>query len=160
VLSNLQTITLAQSSISKRDTTIFISIKLPLIPNGLTSNQINNFFIVVPSASDTVVKVNQWQDATDKTVAWVAIQYQSIPSLSTAFITLNAQILASSYANVGYTAGDNFLAISISQAVGTTPSTVVIPASATNAQAGTGDMISTANNAIKRAINDNANILG
>jgi hypothetical protein len=90
ILTNLRTLTLAQSSISRRDTTVFISIRLEIIPNGLSSNQINNFFIVVPSVNDKVVKVNQWQDATDRNVAWIAAQYETIPAQSTLFITLNA----------------------------------------------------------------------
>jgi hypothetical protein len=145
-------VTLAQSSISKRDTTVFISIKLSLIPNGLTSTQINSFFIVVPSIADTVVKTNQWQDASDNTVAWIAIQYNQIPTLSTAFITINAQILANSYANVGYTAGDNFLAVSISQAIATTPSSVNIPASATNSNADSASKVPAGKNALTNAI--------
>lgn len=157
-LSNLKTVTLAQSSISKRDTTVFISIKLSLIPNGLTSTQINSFFIVVPSIADTVVKTNQWQDASDNTVAWIAIQYNQIPTLSTAFITINAQILANSYANVGYTAGDNFLAVSISQAIATTPSSVNIPASATNSNADPASKIPAGKNALTNAIKEDSKI--
>jgi hypothetical protein len=151
-------VTLAQSSISKRDSTVFISIKLSLIPNGLTSAQINSFFIVVPSVADTVVKINQWQDTSDNTVAWIAIQYNPIPTLSTAFITINAQILAASYANVGYTAGDNFLAVSVSQAIATTPSSVIIPASATNSIADSGSKIPAGKSALTNALKQDSKI--
>jgi hypothetical protein len=132
ILTNLKTITLTQVSITQRNPTVFVSIRLPLIPNGLTAAQQNAFFLVIPSASDKVVKVNQWLDTTDSTLAWVAVQYATIPTSSTLFLTLNSQILATSFANVGYTAGNNFLALSISSAIGATPSSVQIPASATN----------------------------
>lgn len=153
-LTNLQTITLTQTSISKRGNTVFISIRLPIIPNGLTSAQQNSFFIVIPSANDTVVLVNQWLDTTDNTLAWVAIQYATIPTLSTVFITINAQLLATAFANVGYIAGDNFLSVSISQSVATTPASVQIPASATNAQANTADQVPAANKALTNAVNN------
>jgi hypothetical protein len=67
--------------------------------------------------------------------------------------------LANSLANIGYTAGDNFLAVGISQAIGTTPANINIPASATNSAANYGDVVPAANRALSRAIQSDARLL-
>jgi hypothetical protein len=129
---------MTQSNIYRNGATVFVSVKLTIIPAGLSSAQQNSFFVVIPSTSDKVVKVNQWLSTTDANTVVVAVQYQNFPaSTSTLFIALNAAILSTSYANVGYTATENsFLSVVISSSIAPAPSTLTIPATATNSAAG------------------------
>lgn len=132
-LANLKEVTMTQSALSRRGTTVFVSVKLSVIPNGLSNDQKNAFFIVVPSVNDQVNKVNQWISTTDTNTVIIAIEYATFPSsTSTLFVGLNANILSSSLASVGYTATDNsFLSVVISNSIATAPSTLVVPLSAT-----------------------------
>ena len=110
---------------------MFVSVKLSIIPNGLSNEQKNAFFVVVPSVNDKVNKVNQWISTSDVNTVIVAVDYATFPaSTSTLFVGLNANILSSSFANVGYTATDNsFLSVVISNSISVAPSTLNIPLS-------------------------------
>lgn len=57
---NLKEVQMTQNAISRRSNSIFVSVKMSIIPNGLTSEQKNSFFIVIPSSNTKVVKINQW----------------------------------------------------------------------------------------------------
>lgn len=103
-LANLKEVAITQSSIFRRNNTVFIGVSVSIIPNGLTADQLNNFFNVIPSAATKVVRVNQWKDAT-QTLIWVAIEYETFPAgASNVFLALNAEKLGTALANVGYTA--------------------------------------------------------
>lgn len=125
------------STASRRGNVVFVTVKLPLIPNGLSADQKNNFFIVIPSKDDKIVKVNQFLSTTDSSSYIVAVEYDSYPtSISTLFLTINTQLISSAYINVGYTPSSNsFLSVIISANMAQAPATLVIPASATNSQA-------------------------
>lgn len=125
---------MTQSAVSRRNNVVFVSVKLPLIPNGLSADQKNNFFIVIPSVNDKVTKVNQFVSSSDPSTVIVAVEYSTYPtSTSTLFLTINTQLLSASYINVGYAPSDNsFLSVIISSSLPQAPSTLVIPATATN----------------------------
>jgi hypothetical protein len=99
----------------------------------LSSDQKNSFFVVVPSVNDKVNKVNQWISATDANTVIVAVDYATFPSsTSTLFIGINANILSSSFANVGYTATENsFLSVVVSNSIAQAPAGLAVPLSAT-----------------------------
>lgn len=59
-LTNLRPIQMTQSAISRRENTVFISVRLSIIPNGLSNNQKNKFCNVIPSNNDKILVVNQW----------------------------------------------------------------------------------------------------
>lgn len=124
---------MTQNALSRRGSTVFVSVKLSIIPNGLSNDQKNSFFTVVPSINDKVNKVNQWISSTDANTVIVAVDYATFPtSTSTLFIAINAAILSTSYANVGYTATENsFLSVVISNSISTAPSTLTVPLSST-----------------------------
>lgn len=131
------------STAARRGNVVFVTVKLPLIPNGLSADQKNNFFIVIPSKDDKIVKVNQFISSTDSSSFIVAVEYASYPTtISTLFLTINTQLISSSYINVGYTPSSNsFLSVIISNNIAQAPASLIIPASATNAQAGGIDKI-------------------
>ncbi len=131
-VSNLKEVQITQSALSRRANTIFISVKLSIIPNGLSNEQKNGFFIVVPSTNDKVNKVNQWISTTDANTVIIAVEYASFPaSTSTLFIAINAAILSSSFANVGYTATENsFLSVIVSGSIATAPASLGVPPTA------------------------------
>ena len=66
----------------------------------------------------------------------IAVDYATFPATaSTLFIALNAGLLSSSLANVGFTASENsFLSVAISNSIAQAPATLVVPAGATNSQ--------------------------
>jgi hypothetical protein len=111
---------------------------LSIIPNGLSNDQKNKFFIVIPSANDSVAFINQWLSTTEANTVIVAIQYNTVPQMSTVFLALNAAILSSSLANVGFVANENsFLSVYVNSNIGLAPVSLVIPSSATNSIANT-----------------------
>lgn len=59
--AQLQRVALTIKNVCRRDSTVFITIGLNIIPNGLSPTQRNNFFLVVPNTGDRVNFVNQWQ---------------------------------------------------------------------------------------------------
>lgn len=140
---------MTQSAVSRRNNTVFVSVKLPLIPNGLSADQKNNFFIVIPSSNDKVVKVNQFLSTSDSSTVIVAVEYASYPtSLSTLFLTINTQLLSTSYINVGYTPVDSsFLSVIISSSIAQAPNNLVVPATATNSL---GDPVTSIKNPVIR----------
>ena len=131
------------STSSRRGNVVFVTVKLPLIPNGLSADQKNNFFIVIPSKDDRIVKVNQFISSTDSSSYIVAVEYATYPtSISTLFLTINTQLMSSAYINVGYTPSSNsLLSVIISNNIGQAPASLIIPASATNSQANSIDKI-------------------
>jgi hypothetical protein len=135
---------MTQTALSRRNNTVFVTIRTSIIPNGLTREQQNGFFTVVASANDRISRVNQWAGAEANTVI-VAVEYASFPvSTSTLFVALNAGLLSTSLANVGFTASENsFLSVVISNGIATAPSTLMVPASATNNAAASLDKIGT-----------------
>lgn len=80
---------MSQNSVSRRGNVVFVTVKLPLIPNGLSADQKNNFFIVIASKDDKVVKVNQFLGSDAGTFV-VAVEYATYPTaISTLFLTIN-----------------------------------------------------------------------
>jgi hypothetical protein len=80
---------MSQSSVSRRGNVVFVTVKLPIIPNGLSADQRNNFFIVIASKDDKVVKVNQFLGSDVGTFV-VAVEYSTYPiTISTLFLTVN-----------------------------------------------------------------------
>lgn len=130
---------MTQSAVSRRNNVVFVSVRLPIIPNGLSADQKNGFFIVIPSSNDKVVKVNQFVSSTEQNTVIVAVEYASYPtSISTLFLTINSELLTSSYINVGYAPSDNsFLSVIVSSSLPQAPSTLAIPSFATNSVQGT-----------------------
>jgi hypothetical protein len=139
--------------LSRRANTVFVSVKLTIIPNGLSSEQKNNLFLVVPSENSKVSKVSQWISATEANTVIIAVEYESFPaSISTLFLALNAQILSESLANVGYTASENsFISVVISNSIAQAPAGLAVPLSATASKANK-DIELSANKAIKNAV--------
>ena len=114
-------------NVCRRGNVAIVSINLNIIPNGLSPSQKSRFFLVVPSSGDKVSFVNQWQP--DGTTVMVAITFAEYPLKSTAYLAINAQQLASSYASIGYTAdSSSFVSASISGNNANCPSSLVVPA--------------------------------
>ena len=127
-VAKLQKIDISILNVCRRENIAIVSIRLNIIPNGLSPIQRSNFFLIVPSSGDKVSFVNQWQP--DSTTVMVAINYAQFPLKSTAYLAINARQLASSYASIGYTADSNsFVSASISTNNANCPSSLVVPAS-------------------------------
>ncbi len=62
VISSIQLkpLTLNVKTVSKRGSTVFVTIRLNIIPNGLTETQKSKFFYVLLNKGDTSQYVNQW----------------------------------------------------------------------------------------------------
>jgi hypothetical protein len=102
---------------------------LNILPNGLSPNQKNSFFIVVPNQGDQISFVNQWQ--VDANTVTVAVTYSSFPTQTAVFLAVNGQLLANSYSSIGYTADQSsFVSASINVGLSPAPVTLVVPASA------------------------------
>lgn len=96
---------MTQTALSRRAATVFVSVRLSIIPNGLSNEQKNSMFVVVPSVTDKVNRVNQWISTSDANTVIIAVEHATFPtSTSTLFVGLNANILSSSLASVGFTA--------------------------------------------------------
>ena len=158
-LANLKEVAITQSSIFRRNNTVFIGVSVSIIPNGLTADQLNNFFIVIPSTANKIVRVNQWKDAT-QTLIWVAIEYETFPAVSTVFLALNAEKLGTALANVGYTASENsFLSVIVSTSIAPAAATLQIPATSTNSLSQSLTDVPLANKALANAVKQAENIL-
>lgn len=133
-VAQLQKVTLSVTNVARRDNIAFVTVKLNIVPNGLSPTQKSSFFLVVPNQGDMISYVNQWQvDATSFTVA---ITYATFPTQTAVFLAINAQLLANSYTSIGYTAdASSFVSASINVGLATAPSSLVIPASTSAIQA-------------------------
>ena len=125
------------SSISRRSNTVFVSVKVAIVPNGLSSEQKNNFFLVVAAQNDKIAKTNQWISESDLNTVIVAIEYSVYPTrISSIFLVQNAALLRNSLAAVGYKSTQNsYLSVAISTSIAAAPATLQIPQGATNSQA-------------------------
>ena len=114
-----------------------MSVKVAIVPNGLSSEQKNNFFLVVASQNDRIAKTNQWISESDPNTVIVAIEYSVYPtSISSIFLVQNAALLRNSLAAVGYKSTQNsYLSVAISTSISSAPATLQIPQGATNSQA-------------------------
>lgn len=136
----LTALTLNIVSVTRRDNTAFIIVGLNVVPNGLTTAQASKFFLVVPNKGDNCTYINQWIGSDPNTVV-VAATYQNFPLQSALFLAVNAQILAQTYASIGYTANSNsFVSATISQNLGAAPAYLNTPSySIANAADSVGD---------------------
>jgi len=122
------------SSVLRRSNTVFVSLRLNIIPNGLSNEQKNNFFIVIASENDKVSKVNQFLSQTDPNTVIVAVEYSQYPStISSLFIAQNAVLLSSSYAAIGFRpALTGYLPVTVSSGLNQAPASLIIPQGVTN----------------------------
>ena len=124
---------LTLKSTSKRGNTAFVTVCPNIIPNGLSPQQRNNFFTVVPIKADqaNVAFINQWLSTVDTGCVSVAINYNSFPAQSAVFLAINAQLMASSYMSIGYKADTtSFVSAPININMPETPANVVPPSNA------------------------------
>ena len=120
-------------STSKRGNSAFITVCPNIIPNGLSPQQKNSFFTVIPSKADqaNVAYINQWLSTIDSGCVTVAINYNSFPAQSAVFLAVNAQLLASTYMSIGYKAdASSFVSAAVNINLPQTPANVVPPANA------------------------------
>ena len=139
-LAQLKTLTLAIKSATKRGNTAYITVCPNILPNGLSPQQQNNFFTVVPATADksNVAYVNQWLSIVDQGCVTVGVNYNTFPVQSAVFLAINAQLLASSYLSIGYTAdASSFVSAAVNINLPETPSSVVPPSNAAAATAST-----------------------
>jgi hypothetical protein len=132
-LNQLKSLTLSIKSISKRGNTAYITVCPNIIPNGLSPQQQNNFFTVVPATADkaNVAYVNQWLSTVDTGCVSVGVNYNAFPVQSAVFLAVNAQLLASSYMSIGYSAdATSFVSAAVNINLPETPAQVVAPANA------------------------------
>jgi len=138
-INQLRQLTLTVKSSSRRGNTAFVTVCPSIIPNGLSTQQQNNFFTVVPAAADkaNVAYIQQWLSTVDTGCVTVGINYNTFPSQSAVYIAVNAQLLANTYISIGYTAdsASSYVSATISTNLPTTPSAVVPPSNAAFAQA-------------------------
>jgi len=140
----LQTVKMTLSSVSRRSNTAFVTVCLNIVPNGLTNAQINQFFLVIPNTNDVVTSVNQWISSDNSKCVVAAVNYQTFPTSSAVFLAVNAQLLANSYSSIGYTAdGTSFISASVSINSPQAPSTLTIPATASNSVASNSNQVPT-----------------
>jgi hypothetical protein len=66
---------MTQTAVSRRNKIVFITIKISVIPNGLSNEQKNGFFNVAASENDRVSRVNQWISQTESDKMIVAVEY-------------------------------------------------------------------------------------
>ena len=160
-LAQLKTVTLSISSVTRRGNSAFITVCPNIIPNGLSSQQVNNFFTVVPASADAnnIAYINQWLSLVDTGCVSVGVNYNSFPVQSAVFLAVNAQVLASSYLSIGFTAdASSFVSAAVNINLAATPDNVVPPSNANNVLP---DNVNTISNQVYNAIrlNDPSNIL-
>jgi hypothetical protein len=127
----LSSISLNIKSVSKRGNTAFATVCPNIIPNGLSPQQQNNFFSVIPAAADkaNVAYINQWLSTIDNGCVTVGINYNSFPTSSAAYIAVNSQLLGSSYMSIGYLAdSSSFVSVAVNINLPTAPDSLIPPA--------------------------------
>ena len=132
-IGKLESLSLTLKSTSKRGNTAFVTVCPNIIPNGLSPQQKNNFFTVVPIKADqaNVAYINQWLSTVDTGCVSVAINYNSFPAQSAVFLAINAQLMASSYMSIGYKADTaSYVSAPININMPETPANVVPPSNA------------------------------
>ena len=132
-IGQLQSLKLQIKSTSKRGNSAFITVCPNIIPNGLSPQQKNSFFTVIPSKADqaNVAYINQWLSTIDSGCVTVAINYNSFPAQSAVFLAVNAQLLASTYMSIGYKAdASSFVSAAVNINLPQTPANVIPPANA------------------------------
>ena len=152
-LAQLQQLKLTIKSVTKRGNTAFITIKPSIIPNGLSPQQQNNFFTVVPAAADkaNIAFVNQWLSTVEQGAVTIAVNYNSLPLKSAVFIAINGQLLTSSYSSIGYNAdASSFVSAAVNINLPATPDNVFPPNNAINSRPGEG-LAPVINNAVQSA---------
>ena len=139
-IGQLQGLSLKIKSTSKRGNTAFITVCPNILPNGLSSQQKNNFFTVVPAKAqqNSVAYINQWLSTVDSGCVTVGVNYNSFPAQSAIFLAVNAQLLASTYMSIGYKAdASSFVSAAININLPQTPANVVPPSNAQASSAAT-----------------------
>lgn len=134
-LAQLKSLALSIKSVTKRGNTAFITVCPTIIPNGLSSQQQNNFFTVVPATSDkdNVAFVNQWLSTVDSGCVTVGVNYNTFPTQSAVFLAVNAQLLASTYLSIGFSAdSSSFVSAAVNINLPATPAAVVPPSNSIN----------------------------
>jgi hypothetical protein len=134
-LAQLNNVNLTISSVTKRGNTAYITVCPNIVPNGLSPQQQGSFFTVVPAAADqgNIAYINQWLSTVNPGCVTVGVNYNAFPAQSAVFLAVNAQILASSYLSIGYTASaSSFVSASININLPATPANVVPPSNAIN----------------------------
>ena len=138
-INQLKQLSLTVKSSSKRGNTAFVTVCPSILPNGLSPQQQNNFFTVVPAAADkaNVAYIQQWLSTVDSGCVTIAVNYNTFPSQSAIYIAVNAQLLANTFMSIGYTAdsASSYVSATISTNLPATPDSVVPPSNAAFAQA-------------------------
>jgi len=157
-IGQLKGLSLKIKSTSKRGNTAFITVCPNIIPNGLSSQQKNNFFTVVPAKAEqaNVAYINQWLSTVDSGCVTVGVNYNSFPAQSAIFLAINAQLLTSTYMSIGYKAdASSFVSAAININLPQTPANVIPPSNAQATSASTKGSV----DAATFSILDGANIL-
>ena len=137
-LAELKKLTLTVKASSKRGNTAYVTVCPNIIPNGLSPQQQNNFFSVVPASADkaNVAYVTQWLSTIDQGCVTVAVNYNQFPVQSLIFLAVNAQLLAGSYSSIGYTAdASSFVSAAVNVGLPAAPASLTIPSSVSNSRA-------------------------
>ncbi len=130
VVAQLQKTVLTVKNVCRRNNVAFVTVGLNIIPNGLSPTQKSSFFLVVPNGKDKINFVYQWQ--LDANTFVVAITYDTFPTQTAVFLSINSQLLASSYSSIGYNAdASSFVSASINIGLAPAPDSLTIPAAAT-----------------------------
>jgi hypothetical protein len=149
-LAQLHTLTLSVQAVSRRGNSAYITVCPNIIPNGLSPTQRSSFFLVVPASADknNVAYINQWVSTTNSSCVVVGVNYNTFPTQSAVFLAVNAQVLASSYAAIGYTAdASSFVSASVNIGLPASPASLVVPSNVANDQATTSDALTNNQNA-------------
>lgn len=106
---------------------------LPVIPSNLTPDQKSRFFSVKQSnLVNTIVSVTQWLPDSSSKRVMVMVNFASIEGSSFLFLSVNSNVMASAYANLGYAINDkSYKAVSVYQTMEDAPASIQIPISAT-----------------------------
>ncbi len=87
----------------KRGSSVIVSLVLPVMPSTLTQDQRNNFFIVKQSNFvNTIVSITQWVPDINAKRVFVMVNFASIEGSSFLFLSVNASVMGSAYAALGY----------------------------------------------------------
>ena len=157
-ISQLKQLSLTVKSASKRGNTAFVTVCPSILPNGLSPQQQNNFFTVVPAAADkaNVAYIQQWLSTVDNGCVTVAVNYNSFPAQSAVYIAVNAQLLANTYLSIGYSAdsASSFVSATISTNLPAAPNSVAAPSNAAYTAATTGGADAITNSMMRSVFRD------
>ena len=140
--TDLQTLSIQINSVVKRDTTVFIEIKLSIIPNDLALSIQSQLFIVILQKGTVTPIIKIWVSGNS---VWVALKYEQFIPSDTAYLILNADVISSIYQSMGYSAANVFISTGFNNSLSPASPSTTVPAGVTSSVADQQDAINPLN---------------